>query len=124
MILAIGGSWCPNCHDEAPFLSELYKDYHARGLEIVGLMFENDPDPKVVAAARAVVHQALRGAVSDAHRRHDAAVADVEDDRRGAAAARQLRRVSDDDLPRPRRPRPQRARGLRQPGDRRRARRG
>ena len=46
-ILSIGGSWCPNCHDEAPFLSELYKEYHARGLEIVGLMFENDPDPKV-----------------------------------------------------------------------------
>ena len=47
VILAIGGSWCPNCHDEAPFLGELYRDYHARGLEIVGLMFENDPDPKV-----------------------------------------------------------------------------
>ena len=47
VILAIGGSWCPNCHDEAPFLSELYRDYHARGLDIVGLMFENDPDPKV-----------------------------------------------------------------------------
>jgi len=47
VILSIGGSWCPNCHDEAPFLSELYKDFHARGLEIVGLMFENDPDPKV-----------------------------------------------------------------------------
>lgn len=46
VILAIGGSWCPNCHDEAPFLGELYRDYHARGLEIVGLMFENDPDPK------------------------------------------------------------------------------
>src|SRR6476660_1343475 len=44
-MLAIGGSWCPNCHDEAPFLSELYKDYHAKGLEIVGLMFENDPEP-------------------------------------------------------------------------------
>ena len=47
VILAIGGSWCPNCHDEAPFLSELYGAYHARGLEIVGLMFENDPDPNV-----------------------------------------------------------------------------
>jgi thiol-disulfide isomerase/thioredoxin len=47
VILSIGGSWCPNCHDEAPFLSELYKDYHARGLEIVGLMFENDPDSKL-----------------------------------------------------------------------------
>jgi thiol-disulfide isomerase/thioredoxin len=47
VILSIGGSWCPNCHDEAPFLTEVYKEYHARGLEIVGLMFENDPDPKV-----------------------------------------------------------------------------
>jgi thiol-disulfide isomerase/thioredoxin len=47
MILAIGGSWCPNCHDEAPFLSELYRDYRERGLQIVGLMFENDPDPKI-----------------------------------------------------------------------------
>jgi thiol-disulfide isomerase/thioredoxin len=47
VVLAIGGSWCPNCHDEAPFLTELYKDYRARGLEIVGLMFENDPDIKV-----------------------------------------------------------------------------
>ena len=46
VILSIGGSWCPNCHDEAPFLSELYRDYNARGLEIAGLMFENDPDPK------------------------------------------------------------------------------
>jgi len=47
VVLAIGGSWCPNCHDEAPFLTELYKDYKARGLEIVGLLFENDPDIKV-----------------------------------------------------------------------------
>ena len=46
-ILSIGGSWCPNCRDEAPFLSELYRDYHAKGLEIVGLMFENDPNPEV-----------------------------------------------------------------------------
>ncbi|HXS96691.1 MAG TPA: TlpA disulfide reductase family protein [Candidatus Limnocylindrales bacterium] len=40
VVLAIGGSWCPNCHDEAPFLVELYRKYHARGLEIVALDFE------------------------------------------------------------------------------------
>ena len=44
LILAIGGSWCPNCHDEAPFLVELYNKYHAQGLEIVGLSFENSSD--------------------------------------------------------------------------------
>ncbi|HYE87888.1 MAG TPA: TlpA disulfide reductase family protein, partial [Vicinamibacterales bacterium] len=34
LIVGIGGSWCPNCHDEAPFLSELYTKYKDRGLEI------------------------------------------------------------------------------------------
>jgi thiol-disulfide isomerase/thioredoxin len=43
VVLTIGGSWCPNCHDEAPFLVELYKQYHAQGLEIVGLNFEAEP---------------------------------------------------------------------------------
>jgi len=41
VIVAIGGSWCPNCHDEAPFLVELYRKYHSRGLEIVSLSFED-----------------------------------------------------------------------------------
>ncbi len=47
VVISIGGTWCPNCHDEAPFLSELYRDFHQRGVEIVALMFENDPDLKV-----------------------------------------------------------------------------
>ncbi len=45
VLLAIGGSWCPNCQDEAPFLVDLYKEFQPRGLEIVGLMFEADDDP-------------------------------------------------------------------------------
>ncbi|NYF79544.1 redoxin domain-containing protein [Granulicella arctica] len=40
VIVAVGGSWCPNCHDEAPFLESLYKQFHTRGLEIVNLSFE------------------------------------------------------------------------------------
>jgi thiol-disulfide isomerase/thioredoxin len=40
VIVAIGGSWCPNCHDEAPFLESLYKQFHSQGLEIVNLSFE------------------------------------------------------------------------------------
>ncbi|GAC1428460.1 MAG: hypothetical protein NVSMB62_26310 [Acidobacteriaceae bacterium] len=49
VIVAIGGSWCPNCHDEAPFLVDLYRKYHAKGLEIVGLDFEQG-DPAMDAA--------------------------------------------------------------------------
>ncbi len=45
LIVAIGGSWCPNCHDEAVFLVGLYKQFHSKGLEIVNLDFEQgDPD--------------------------------------------------------------------------------
>jgi thiol-disulfide isomerase/thioredoxin len=39
-LVEITGSWCPNCHDEAPFLVDLYRKYHEQGLEIVALSFE------------------------------------------------------------------------------------
>ena len=42
VIVSISGSWCTNCHDEAPFLFELYKKYRSKGLEIVSLSFEED----------------------------------------------------------------------------------
>jgi thiol-disulfide isomerase/thioredoxin len=40
VLINITGSWCPNCHDEAPFLAELYNKYRGQGLEIVALSFE------------------------------------------------------------------------------------
>ena len=40
VLVNIMGSWCPNCHDEAPFLARLYDTYRARGLEIVALDYE------------------------------------------------------------------------------------
>ena len=40
VLVRFGGSWCPNCHDEAPLLVELYRKYRDKGLEIVGLEFE------------------------------------------------------------------------------------
>lgn len=51
LIVALAGSWCPNCHDEALFLSPLYKDYRDKGLEIVSLMFEHFGDFPHAAAA-------------------------------------------------------------------------
>jgi hypothetical protein len=44
MIVALAGSWCPNCHDEAAFLEPLYRRYRARGVEVVSLMFEHFGD--------------------------------------------------------------------------------
>lgn len=44
VIVDIFGTWCPNCHDEAPVLEKLYRKYHDRGLEIVGLAYEYTAD--------------------------------------------------------------------------------
>jgi thiol-disulfide isomerase/thioredoxin len=53
LIVALAGSWCPNCHDEAAFLAPLYKEYRAKGLEIVALMFEHFGDfPRAAAATQ------------------------------------------------------------------------
>lgn len=41
LIIALAGSWCPNCHDEAAFLAPFYRTYRERGLEIIGLMYEH-----------------------------------------------------------------------------------
>jgi peroxiredoxin len=55
VLVAIGGSWCPNCHDEAPFLESLYKQFHERGLEIVSLSFEEADQLKDPARLRAFI---------------------------------------------------------------------
>lgn len=39
-VLQVFGSWCPNCHDAALYLTELYEKYRERGLSVVGLAFE------------------------------------------------------------------------------------
>ena len=53
VLVNISGSWCPNCHDEAPFLSALYKKYRANGLEIVTLSFEEADQLSTLARLKA-----------------------------------------------------------------------
>ncbi len=40
LLVSMTGSWCPNCHDEAPFLTELYRKYRDQGLEVIAFAFE------------------------------------------------------------------------------------
>ena len=41
VVLAIvTGTWCPDCHDEAQYLVQLYSQYHSKVVEIVALDFE------------------------------------------------------------------------------------
>jgi thiol-disulfide isomerase/thioredoxin len=58
VIVTVGGSWCPNCHDEAPFLESLYRKYHARGLEIVDLSFEEAAELAHPTRLRAFIRRA------------------------------------------------------------------
>jgi thiol-disulfide isomerase/thioredoxin len=57
VLINITGSWCPNCHDEAPFLAALYRKYHAQGLEIVALSFEEADQLKDPVRLRAFVQR-------------------------------------------------------------------
>ena len=57
VIVSISGSWCPNCHDEAPFLAELYRTYRSRGLEIVTLSFEEPEQLQSPTRLRAFIKQ-------------------------------------------------------------------
>lgn len=57
VLINITGSWCPNCHDEAPFLAEVYRQYKARGLEIVALSFEEAEQLKDPTRLRAFIKQ-------------------------------------------------------------------
>ena len=55
VVVEITGSWCPNCHDEAPFLAEMYRNYGKQGLQIVSLSFEEPDQLKDPARLRAFV---------------------------------------------------------------------
>lgn len=55
LVVEITGSWCPNCHDEAPFLAEIYRKYGGQGLEIVSLSFEEADQLKDPTRLRAFV---------------------------------------------------------------------
>ena len=58
MVLAIvTGTWCPNCHDEARYLVELYQKYHDQGLEIVALDFEEPEQQNTLKRVSAFIKQ-------------------------------------------------------------------
>jgi thiol-disulfide isomerase/thioredoxin len=57
IILSIGGSWCPNCHDEAPLLEDFYRKYKGQGLEIVALSFEEEDQLKNPTRLRAFIRE-------------------------------------------------------------------
>ena len=58
-VVNITGSWCPNCHDEAPFLSGLYKTYRDQGPRGCGALVRGGR-PAGRSDAVAGVHREIR----------------------------------------------------------------
>ena len=50
MVIDVFGTWCPTCHEAAPMLAALHRDYQARGLEVVGLAYEVTGDTAIDGA--------------------------------------------------------------------------
>lgn len=44
------GTWCPPCRAAIPHLVQLYNEYHDKGLEIIGLAYEQADSPEEAAA--------------------------------------------------------------------------
>ncbi len=44
VVVAISGTWCPNCIDEAAFLSPWYKQNNKRGVEVITIYYERKND--------------------------------------------------------------------------------
>ena len=50
VLVTLAGTWCPNCADEAEFLTEYYGENRDRGLEVVSLLFEHVEEFEQAAA--------------------------------------------------------------------------
>lgn len=59
VVVTLGGSWCPNCHDEAMFLVPFYSEYKDKGFEIVALMFERHGEFERAAQAVRIYREDL-----------------------------------------------------------------
>ena len=57
VLAVVTGTWCPNCHDEAQYLVELYAKYHAQGLEIIALDFEEPEQQNTLQRVNAFIKQ-------------------------------------------------------------------
>jgi thiol-disulfide isomerase/thioredoxin len=57
VVAIVTGTWCPNCHDEAQYLVQLYKKYRDQGLEIVALDFEEPEQQDELNRVHAFIQQ-------------------------------------------------------------------
>lgn len=42
VVLDFWASWCPDCRKDAPEIVRMYNDYHAKGVEFIGISMDTD----------------------------------------------------------------------------------
>lgn len=57
VLLDFWGTWCSPCMASMPHLKELYKEYHKKGLEIIGIAQENGLDNRTVSNWKKVIRE-------------------------------------------------------------------
>ncbi len=57
LLVELAGSWCSTCRNAAPFLGQLDREYRAKGLTIVTLLYEFTDDAKADANQAALFKQ-------------------------------------------------------------------
>ncbi len=57
VIVDIWGTWCPPCKKEIPHFVELHKKYKEKGLEIIGINYENGSNEEAVALIKEFIAQ-------------------------------------------------------------------
>jgi thiol-disulfide isomerase/thioredoxin len=78
VLVTLGGTWCPNCHDETMFLAPFYEEYREKGFEIIALMFERHAQFEKAA-------KAVRGYRNDLGIEYTTLIAGTADDEAGKA---------------------------------------
>ena len=86
VIIQILGSWCPNCMDETRFLADWYKNNRERGVEVVGLAYEQKED-FVYASQRVKKMKEKLGVL------YDVLIAGVSDNKKASATLPALNAV-------------------------------
>jgi len=56
VVVSFWATWCPDCRQEMPALDEYYRQFHDRGVEMIGLSVDQGRDHNEVRKAMKTVH--------------------------------------------------------------------